>query len=69
MKKCRFSEEQIIEMLKQHGGWGEDGGRLHGYLGCDVLPVEAEVWRYGRERSSAAEADGGREPSSEDAGG
>ncbi len=38
-------------------------------LVCDVLAVEAEVWRHGRERGAAAEADGGREPSSEAAGG
>jgi hypothetical protein len=38
MKKSRFTEEQIIGIVKQQHG--------------DILWLEVEVWRHGRERSA-----------------
>ncbi len=45
MRKSRFSEEQIVGMLKESGGRASGGGALPtaGSERCDVLPLEGEV--------------------------
>ena len=60
MKKSRYTEEQVIGILKQHeaGLKTADVCREHGISG-DVLRLEAEVRWDGRERGAAAEGDGG----------
>src|ERR1019366_7612281 len=71
MKKSRYTEEQIIGILKQHEGWREDGGcvpRARDQRG-DILWLEVEVRRAGSERGAASEGDGRLEPSSEVVGG
>ena len=66
MKKGRFSEEQIIGILKQHeaGRKVADLAREH-----DDLHLEEQVRRAGSERSAAPEEPGRREPAAEASGG
>jgi putative transposase len=58
MKKSRYTEEQIIGILKQHeaGVRTMDLCREHGNQRGDVLRLEAEVRRHGRERGAALKA-------------
>jgi hypothetical protein len=73
MTRARFTEEQIIGVLKVEGarGGGEDRGsgpqarRLRG----DALQLEGQVRRPGRARGQAAEATRGREREAEEAAG
>ena len=60
MKKSRYTEEQIIAILKQHeaGVKTADLCREHRDQRCDVLQLEGEVWRPGCERSATSSADG-----------
>src|SRR5271155_2511460 len=71
MKTSRYTEEQIIGILKQHeaGMKTAELCREHGISAATFYGWKAEVRRYGRERSAAAEGDGRREPPPEAAGG
>jgi putative transposase len=58
MKRSKFSEEQILAILREQEAGGEDGGCLSAAR-CqqrNVLRVEAEVRRHERVRVPAAEA-------------
>lgn len=59
MRPSRFTEEQIIGMLKKQ----EAGGRMPqaGYFGCDLLQVQGQVRRNGRIRRPSPQGAGGRE--------
>ena len=69
MKRSRFSEEQIIAILRESGGGGEDGRcmpqarRQRG----DLLQMEGQVRRPGRVRRPPAEGARGRERQAEEA--
>ena len=71
MKKSRYTEEQIIGILKQHEAGVKTADLVPGARDQrgDVLWLEVEVRRHGCERGAAAEGDGRREPPSEAAGG
>ena len=60
MKKGRFTEEQIIGVLKQHeaGRKVPELAREIGRQRGDDLHLEVEVWRDGGQRSTAAERAG-----------
>lgn len=63
MKRIRFTEEQIIGILKEAAGPGAvPAQRDHR---DDVLSVAQQVRRYRRERGSRLEAAGGREPAAQ----
>ena len=64
MKKGRFSEEQIIGILKRHeaGQKVADLAREHGISEATIYTLGGQVWRPGSERSAAPEEPGGREP-------
>ncbi|MEN2975591.1 hypothetical protein WG926_00420 [Tistrella sp. BH-R2-4] len=49
MKRSRFSEEQIIGILKEQGGRRVDGGCVppSWNLERDLLQVESQIWRIG----------------------
>lgn len=69
MKKTRYTEEQIVYAMKQ----AETGTAVTEVIRrvdfrADVLPLEEALWRPGRGRAAAAEANRGREPQSEAAG-
>ncbi len=61
MKKGRFTEEQIIGVLKQHeaGRKVPDLAREIGGERSDDLHVEVQVRRHGRQRCAEAERAGG----------
>ena len=63
MKRSRFSEEQIIGILREQeaGSPTADVCRKHGISSGDVLQVEGEVRRSRRVGCQAAEGAGGRE--------
>ena len=50
MKGKRFTEQQIIGVLKESGGWSEDKGPVSTPrdLRCDLLQLEGEVRRDDR---------------------
>src|SRR5712691_6080109 len=69
MKRSRFNEEQIIAILREQGGGGEDSRcmpKARGQRG-DVLQMEGQVRRDGRLGRSAAEGTRGRERQTEEA--
>jgi hypothetical protein len=70
MKKSRYTEEQIVDVLKESEAGIETAElcRKHG-ISQHVLSLEGEVRRTGSERSAAAAAAGGREPQAEAVGG
>ena len=57
MKRKRFTEEQIIAILKEHeaGVATADLCRKHGVSERDLLQVEGQIWRPGRVGGQAAE--------------
>ncbi len=58
MKKSRFTEEQIIGILKQAaaGAKAADLCRKHGITETTFLPLEGQVRRDGSQRGQASEA-------------
>ena len=71
MKRSRFTEEQIIAILREQeaGSPTADVCRKHGISSGDVLQVEGEVRRPGRVGRQAAEGARGREREAEEAAG
>ena len=69
MRKSRFSEEQIIGMLREQEGGRPTAEvcRKHGGQWCDLLQVEVEVRRHGRLRRQPAALARGREREAEEA--
>ena len=75
MKQSRFTEEQIIGILKEHGEacqrhWFERHAERRFRCRsvpqawrqrCDRLQMEGQVWRHGGQRGQAAEGPGGGE--------
>ena len=63
MKRSRFSEEQIIGILREQeaGMATAEVCRKHGISQRDVLQLEGEVRRHERVGREAAAAAGGRE--------
>lgn len=57
MKRARFTDEQIIGMLKELGERPEDGRCLPQAWNIrgNLLQIQGEVWRYGCLRRSEAE--------------
>lgn len=70
MRRGRFSEDQMIGILKEHEAGAEDGGAVSGARGerGDAVRLEEQVQRDGGRRSATAAESGRREPPSETAG-
>ena len=68
MKRARFTEDQIIGVLKEHEAGAKTGdlARKHG-VGSDALQLEGQVRRDGCLRGQTAEAARGRERQTEEA--
>jgi len=60
MKKSRFSESQIVAVLKEaeSGVPVQEVCRKHGISDATYYKLEVEVWRYGGVGSSAHEGAG-----------
>ena len=71
MRKSRFTEEQIIKVLKEHAAGLSAGERVPEvrHQRCDVLQVAIALWRDGSLRRPRAEGAGGGEPQAEEAAG
>lgn len=71
MKRARFSEEQIIAVLKEHeaGAKTADLARKHEIFRGDDLQLEGQIWRYGCLRGQAAEGLGRGEREAKEASG
>jgi len=60
MKKSRYTEEQIIAILKQHEAGVKTADLCRSMdQRSDVLWLEVEVWRDGSGRGTTVEAVGG----------
>jgi hypothetical protein len=71
MKRARFSEEQIVGILKEHEA-GRKVGRVGPRARCErshAVRLEEQVRREGSGRSATAEKSGRREPPVETFGG
>ena len=71
MKRVRFTEEQIIAILREQEAGADDGGGVPQARDQqrDLLQVEGQVWRSGGVGRAAAEGAGGRERQAEEAAG
>ena len=71
MKRIRFTEEQIIEVLREHEGRSEDGrsGAQARHLGSHAVQLEGQVRRHGGIGRQASARAGRREPRAEEAAG
>ena len=70
MRKSRFTEEQIIKVLKEHAaGMSERSVPQARHQRCDVLQVAGALWRDGDLRRPQAEGPGRGEPQAEEASG
>ena len=67
MKRSKFTDEQILAIVKRRRGRPEGRRSVpHArHHRADVLPLEGEVRRDGAQRDAAAEAARGREPPAE----
>ena len=65
MKKSRFSDSQIMAILKQaeQSTPVAELCREHGHEPCLVLQMTRKVRRHGRLNDEAAQGTGGRKPS------
>src|SRR5579875_941650 len=76
MKRERFSEEQIIAVLREHEAGGKTGDLARKYgvseatlYNWDAVQLEGQVRRHGRVRGQAAEGAGRRGPEAAEAAG
>ncbi len=71
MRKGRFTEEQIINVLKEHaaGMSASDLCRKHGISDATFYKVAFTLWRDGDLRRAQAEGPGGGEPEAQEAAG
>nr|WP_280950763.1 transposase [Rhizobium leguminosarum] len=71
MKKQRFTEEQIIAVLKEQeaGAKVADLCRKHGISEATFYNWKSQIWRHGSLRGEAAEGARGRECEAEEAAG